>query len=178
MKKLLVLLMALSMSVFFVACGGEKNDVSISGDYQSESRQEDNTQEPKPQTTQDENGTIGDYDVSIINSEMTTSKQGKKAILVTYSFTNNSDKVAKFAEVLSAEAYQNNEACAQAGMTNQDYDIETMLAEVNPGETKEVYEAYLLKNESDVTIKVTKAGQTTKEEQTDTSMITRVFKVE
>ena len=63
-------------------------------------------------------------------------------------------------------------------MTNQDYDIETMLAEVNPGETKEVYEAYLLKNESDVTIKVTKAGQTTKEEQTDTSMITRVFKVE
>ncbi len=178
MKKLLVLLMILSMSLFFVACGEEKSNASISGDYQSDSRYEDNTQEPKPETTQEGNGTIGDYDVSILGSQFTTSKQGKKAILVAYSFTNNSDKVAKFADVLSAEAYQDNAACAQAGMVNQDYDIETMLAEVNPGETKEVYEAYLLKNNSDVTVRVSKAGQTTQEEQKDTSMVTRVFKVE
>lgn len=176
MKKFVVLFMAISMALCFGACGEKNANVSM-GDYMSQGSHEDNTVEPEPSSVQNESGKIGDYTVSIVKSEIATSKTGKKSMLVTYSFTNGSDKTVKFADVLSAEAYQNNTACAQAGMVDQDYDIETMLAEVKPGETKEVYEAYILQGDSDVTIRVSKEGQTAEEEQKDKNMIKRVFKV-
>lgn len=177
MKKFGILFMVISMALCLGACGEKKSNVSM-GDYMSQSSHEDNTVEPEPSSVQHESGKIGDYSVSIVKSEITTSKTGKKSMLVTYSFTNDSNKTVKFADVLSAEAYQNNTACAQAGMVDQDYDIETMLAEVKPGETKNVYEAYILYDNSDVTIRVSKEGQTLEEEQKDTSMIKRVFKVQ
>ena len=62
-------------------------------------------------------------------------------------------------------------------MEDQTYDIETMLAEVKPGETATVYEAYVLQDDSDLTVRVSKDGQTEEEEQNDTTMITRTFKV-
>lgn len=178
MKKIIVLLMAIATAVSFTACGESKTDVSISGDYQSQGANEDNTADPNPSSTQGESGKIGDYAVSIVKSELTTSKKGKKSMLVTYLFTNESDKPVKFADVLSAEAYQNNTACVQAGLDDQKYDIENMLEEVKPGETKNVYEAYILQDDSDVTIRVCREGQTQAEEQKDTNMITRVFKVQ
>lgn len=182
MKKGIVLLLSLVMASTFAGCGSNNSNGSTStttttANEHSQSSSEDNTVEPEPKTTQEKSGTIGNFAVSIENGEITTSKNGKKALLVTYSFKNGSDKTVKFADVLSAEAYQNNTACLQAGMENQEHDIETMLTELKPGETKNVYEAYLLQDDSDVTVRVCKAGQTADQEQNDTNMITRTFKV-
>lgn len=184
MKKGVVLLLSMIMASTFAGCGsnnstgstGSTGATTVANEH-SQSSSEDNTVEPEPKTTQEKSGTIGDFTVSIENGEITTSKNGKKALLVAYSFKNGSDKTVKFADVLSAEAYQNNTACLQAGMENQDYDIETMLTELKPGETKNVYEAYLLQDDSEVTIRVCKAGQTADQEQNDTNMITRTFNV-
>lgn len=180
MKKSMVLLLSVMMASTFAGCGSNSSTnttTTTTANEQSQSSSEDNTVEPEPKTTQETSGTIGDFTVSIENAEVTTSKKGKKALLVTYSFKNGSDNTVMFAKVLSAEAYQNNTACLQAGMENQDYDIETMLTELKPGETKNVYEAYLLQDDSDVTVRVCQAGQTADQEQNDTNMITRTFHV-
>ena len=178
MKKGMVLLLSVLMASTFTGCGSNNSTNSTTTvNEHSQSSSEDNTVEPEPKATQEESGTIGGFKVSIENAEVTTSKKGKKALLVTYAFNNGSDKTVRFADVLSAEAYQNNTACLQAGMENQDYDIETMLTELKPGETKNVYEAYLLQDDSDVTVRVCKAGQTAEQEQNDTNMITRIFNV-
>lgn len=177
MKKTALMLMLVAMAATFTACGSNQSNVSISGDHQSTSQSEDNTNEPEPSTTQENNGKIGDFTVSIDKAEITTSRNNQKSMLVTYTFKNGSNKTVTFDDVLSAEAYQNDTACRQAAMEDQTYDIETMLAEVKPGETATVYEAYVLQDDSDLTVRVSKDGQTEEEEQNDTTMITRTFKV-
>lgn len=180
MKKSIVLLLTMAMASTFAGCGAKQQSgtpATLNGDYNSQSHSEDNTVEPEPKITQEKSGTIGDFEVSIENAEVTKSSKGKKAMLVTYSFKNGSSKNVKFAEVLSAEAYQNDTACPQASMENQEHDIENMLTELKPGETKNIYEAYVLQDDSDVTVRVCRIGQTAEQEQNDTSMITRTFNV-
>ncbi len=177
MKKTALMLMLVAMATTFAACGSNQSNVSINSDNQSQSQSEDNTHEPEPKATQEKEGTIGDFKVSIDAAEVIQSKNNKKSVMVSYSFTNNSSKKVKFANVLSAEAYQNDTACSQADIADGPTDIENMITEVKPGETKKVYEAYVLQDDSDVTVRVSKAGQTEQEEQNDTTMITRTFKV-
>lgn len=183
MKKSKILLMIMALTFVPVAisgCGANQSTempTTISGDYNSQSQSEDNTEEPEPKVTQEKSGKIEDFEVSIDNAEVTKSSKGKKALLVTYSVKNNSNVAVVFNEKLSAEAYQHDTACPQASMENQEHDIENMLTELKPGETKNIYEAYVLQDDSDVTVRVSKAGQTLEQEQNDTTMITRTFKV-
>lgn len=174
MKKTALILMLAAMAATFTGCGA---NVSINGDHQSQSQSEDNTNEPEPSKTQEFKGQIGDFKVTIGSLKLTTSSKDKKAAQVAYVFTNGSDKTVTFDQVLSAEAYQNDTALPQASMKDQAYDIENLLVEVKPGETQVVYESYVLQDDSDVTVRVCKAGQTSQEEQNDTTMITRTFKV-
>lgn len=179
-SKILLAIVAMTMASTFAGCGSnQKNDTpaTLSGDYNSQSQAEDNTVEPEPKTTQEKSGVIDDFAISIENAEVTKSSNGKKAMLVTYSVTNNSQTTIVFNEKLSAEAYQNDTACLQASMENQNHDVENMLSVLKPGETKKIYEAYLLQDDSDVTVRVCKEGQTAEQENNDTTMITRTFKV-
>ena len=177
MKKTTLILMLAAMATAFTACGSNQSNVSINSDNQSQSQSEDHNFEPEPNKTQENKGTIGDFTVAIDKAEIIKSKNSKKSILVTYSFTNDSSNAVRFADVLSAEAYQNDTACPQADMADGPADIENMLEEVKPGEMKTIYEAYVLQDDSDVAIRVCKVGQTVQEEQNDTTMITRTFKV-
>ncbi len=180
-KKNIILLLLIMMTIILTGCGSSQSGTTpatVTGDYNSQSQSEDNTVEPEPKVTQEKSGTIGDFTVSIDKATVTTSRDGKKSILVTYSFKNGSSKSTNFADVLSAEAYQNDTACPQASMENQEHDIENMLTELKPGETKNIYEAYVLQDDSDVTIRVCKAGLTADQEQNTNNMITRTFKVQ
>lgn len=180
MKKGVIILMSMLVAFNFAGCNSTQSDetpATVTGDYNSQSYSEDNTVEPEPETNQGPSGTIDNFTVSIDNAQVTTSRSGKKSLLVTYSFKNGSNKTVKFADVLSAEAYQNDTACPQASMEDQNYDIENMLTELKPGETKRIYEAYVLQDDSDVTIQVCKEGLTAEEEQNYSKMITRTFKV-
>ena len=177
----MVLLLSVMMASAFSGCGSSNSststNVTSTANEHSQSALEDNTVEPEPEKTQEKSGTIGDVKISIEDAEVTKSRDGKKAILVAYNVTNNSDNTMIFTDKLSAEAYQNNTACQQASMENQDRDIENMLTVIESGKTKKIYEAYLLQDDSDVTVRVCKIGQTAQQEQNDTTMITRTFKV-
>ncbi len=178
MKKGIVFMMSMAMTLLFSGCGCSQNSTPTTiGNNDSQGHYEDNTVEPEPKTTQENEGTIGDLKVEIAKSEVTESSDGKMVLLVTYRVTNNGKEAVVFDKKLSAEAYQNNTALRQASMDNQEHDKENMLRVVKPGETLEFHEAYILQDKSDVTVRVCKADQTAEQEQNDTSMITRTFKV-
>ncbi len=50
--------------------------------------------------------TLGDYQVEIKSSRMTTDYEGKKVIVITYNYTNNSDSATAFDIALTYKAYQ------------------------------------------------------------------------
>lgn len=100
-----------------------------------ETAEEDNT-------TLEGEGSISDYHVQIVSAAKSTDYQDRYVIVVTYKWTNNSDKSTSFSAALTAKAFQD-------GMdTNQPN------AEIKPGAELELQKAYILNDDSDVTVEV------------------------
>lgn len=114
----------------------ETADTSHS-EYNEVTSNSDNTASEQPN-----DGTIGDYKCVVKKAEKYTDYTGKDAILITYEFTNNSNKNTFFDMALYAKAYQ--------GGVNLDttyIDAETnTFTEIKPGVTIEVQEAYALRD--------------------------------
>lgn len=97
--------------------------------------------------------TLGDYTCDVISSEICKDWEGKDAILITYSFTNNSEDAVSFDVALDASPYQNG-----IGLETAILDDETDIVDVDIklGVTKEVKKAYLLRDTtSDIEIEIT-----------------------
>lgn len=99
------------------------------------------------------NNTLGDYKCEVVSSEICKDWEGKDAVLITYSFTNNSQDAVSFDVALDASLYQDG-----VGLETAILDDETDLVDVDikPGVTKEVKKAYLLRNTtSNIEIEIT-----------------------
>lgn len=92
------------------------------------------------------------YAVTIDGSTVTTDYEGKPAIIVDYTFTNNSDDATSFAVACSQKAFQNGVQLETAVVLD---DLGNgYLAEIKPGATTSARMAYSLADESDVTVEV------------------------
>ena len=92
------------------------------------------------------------YVVTIDGSTVTTDYEGKPAIIVDYTFTNNSDDATSFAVACSQKAFQNGVQLETAVVLD---DLGNgCLAEIKPGATTSARMAYSLADESDVTVEV------------------------
>ena len=91
------------------------------------------------------------YDVSILGGEVVSNYLGEPALVVTYSYTNNSDKAAAFDIALDAQCFQN--GLELDSTIVEGYDLVT-TSELKPGATTEVKKPYALADESDVTVEV------------------------
>lgn len=92
------------------------------------------------------------YVVTIDGSTVTTDYEGKPAIIVDYTFTNNSDDATSFAVACSQKAFQNGVQLETAVVLD---DLGNgYLAEIKPGATTSARMAYSLDDESDVTVEV------------------------
>lgn len=93
------------------------------------------------------------YAVTIDGSTVTTDYEGKPAIIVDYTFTNNSDDATSFAVACSQKAFQNGVQLETAVVLD---DLGNgYFAEIKPGATTSARKAYSLADESDVTVEVT-----------------------
>ena len=93
-----------------------------------------------------------EYDVTIDGATVTTDYEGAPAMIVDYSFTNNSDEATSFAVACSQKAFQNGVQLETAIVTEalgNGY-----LAEIKPGATTTARMAYSLTDQSDVTVEV------------------------
>lgn len=95
-----------------------------------------------------------EYAVTIDGSRLSTDYEGKQALVVDYSFTNNSGKAISFMIATSAKAFQNGVELNSA--IGADTDAMSLLNDVKPGATIQVQQAYVLSDSSDVTVEVTK----------------------
>lgn len=110
----------------------------------------DEAQEPQ-QASQAE--AAAKYAVSIDGCEVGADYEGKPAAIVTFTFTNNSDKDANFMMAVADKAFQNGVQLERAIIT--DIDNESSMKDIKPGSSVSVQEAYVLDDESDMTVEVT-----------------------
>ncbi len=95
-----------------------------------------------------------DYVVTIDQASPSRDYQGDQALVVTYTFTNNSDEETSFMVAISARAYQNNVELDAAVVPS--IDSSALMNQVKPGGTITVQEAYSLSDSSPVTVEATK----------------------
>ena len=101
------------------------------------------------QTAPDED----EYAVTIDGATMTTEYAGNPALLVTYTWTNNSDDATSFAVALYAKCFQDGVQCDTAIVSGADSNY---MTEIKPGATTTVQQAYAVSGTSDATVEVTK----------------------
>lgn len=94
-----------------------------------------------------------EYAASIDSLAPATDYEGMPAVLVTYSWTNNSDEAISAAAALSLKAFQNG-VQLETGIVASDIDSEGYMAEVKPGAGTTFQMAYLIDDQSDVTVEV------------------------
>lgn len=112
------------------------------------------TADAPQQATQQESGEeASKYAVSIDDCTVTADYSGASAIVVTYTFTNNSDKAVPFMTAISAKAFQNGVQLDTAIV--EDIDAQSTMNEIKSGATTTVQQAYVLDDQSDVSVECT-----------------------
>lgn len=126
MKKITAIMLSLMVVFVFSACGGnDENSNKV---------------------------TLGDYNLEIKGTEISKDSDGDTAVVISYNFTNNSDKAASFLWSISEKMKQGNKELESCTVFLSKDSLKTMLdsatAEIKPGETKEVKSSYKLKDKT------------------------------
>lgn len=116
-----------------------------------------NDAEPTTVKQKSTDGKIGDYTVTIKDSRVTEDYEGNKILVVTYVFTNNSDKAVSMMLAVKDSLFQNG---IELGNTItsygiDDYNYENYSKDVRPGVSLDVQIAYKLNDETtDVEVEI------------------------
>ncbi|WP_290995962.1 DUF5067 domain-containing protein [Gordonibacter sp.] len=106
-----------------------------------------------PEPAQQQEQADSKYAVTIDDCQVTSDYSGKPAIVVTYTFANNSEKATSFVVAISAKCFQNGVQLDSAIVN--DIDSQSTMNEIKPGTTTTVQWAYLLDDQSDVSVECT-----------------------
>lgn len=96
-------------------------------------------------------GDLGDYHVEIKGAQLAEDYEGNPAIIVTYSWTNNSDDTTSAMVSTSEKAFQDGVQLDTAIIMDSDvYDSGNSMKDVRPGTTLDIQCAFLLTSETSV----------------------------
>lgn len=136
-----------------VACSGS-SDESSSSSSSSDTASTDAASTEAEQAEKAEKVET-DYPTTIDGCKIAEDYEGKPAAVITYTFTNNSDETATALWSVSEKVYQNGVELEQA--YGGDWDSTKNSSEIKPGATVTYELAYLLDDESDITVEVKEA---------------------
>lgn len=108
---------------------------------------------PEPvETSENTNSaTLGDYEVEIKSAVLTEDYEGNPAIVVTYSWTNNSSDTESSMTTVSCSAFQDGiELDTALIMDDSIYDSGSFMREVRPGTTIDIQSAFVLSNTTSI----------------------------
>ncbi|MBQ9345983.1 MAG: DUF5067 domain-containing protein [Oscillibacter sp.] len=92
-------------------------------------------------------GTLGDSAVEIVDAALAWDEDGSPAIVITYDWTNRTDRRTYAMSEVSEAAYQDGVELDYAGIEDDTiYDVGTSFKEVRPGTTVRVQAAYILED--------------------------------
>lgn len=139
----------------------------------SEVEAEPSEAEPESQAAKD-SGSLGDFEVAILDARLGKDYNDQPALIVKYSFTNNADENKMFMASVSDKAFQGGVQLEAAIIIGDDsYSAEDSMKEIQPGAAIELEQAYLLSDEtSPVDIEVSELISLSKEKLTKTFDIT------
>ena len=118
---------------------------------------EDDTQAAAPSGEQDLEGDIEGAHVRIVSAARSNNDyEGKATVLVTYEWTNTTEKNNSFAALANPQVFQNGTALDTAIYMDNPagYDSGSYLAEAQPNATATVTLGYVLEDDSPVTVEV------------------------
>lgn len=126
-----------------------------------------------PQTGDGVGVVDGKYNIGILSVSKTKDYEGKDAVVVNFRYTNNSEETKSFMLAVASKAFQNNVELESAiVMSNNSYSSENQLKDVKPGGTIEVQKAFVLQDNSPVTVEV---GPLFSFSSTDKTIVSRTF---
>lgn len=130
MKKLLAILLTLTLVLCLAACGGSTTSQG-SG-------------EAEGSVTVDNK--LGDYSVDIKSCRLAEDYEGKPIVIITYGFTNNSQSSAAFYTSVSEEVYQDGIGLNECYFADDsaNYSSDNQSKEIKTGATLDVEVAYVL----------------------------------
>lgn len=132
--------LACALPVTLAGCGNDAADGSAATDSAAAA---EGQKAPEVQS---------DYAVTIDGSTLTTDYEGAPAIIVDYTFTNNSDEDTSLAVACSAQAFQNGVQLESAIVMD---DLGNgYMAEIKPGASTQARLAYSLTDQSEVSVEV------------------------
>ena len=101
-------------------------------------------------------GIIDDkYYIEVLSARKSKDYSGKDVVIINYRYTNNSDETQSFMFAFNTQAFQNNVELENAIVINdKSYNSENALKDIKPGGTIEVQQAYILQDNSPVTVEV------------------------
>lgn len=124
--------------VALTGCGDDASSGSAGTDAAAEEQESEEVQ--------------SDYVVTIDGATVTTDYEGAPAIIIDYTFTNNSDEDTSFAVACSQQAFQNGVQLETAVVTE---DLGNgYMAEIKPGASTQARIAYSLTDQSEVSVEV------------------------
>ncbi len=90
-------------------------------------------------------GTVGEFDVSIQSAVLTRNTDGDPALVITYSWVNNSGVTTSVLASVVEEAYQNDDALSMTTIGNREiYNPDEKYRDVRPGVALEIQSAFKL----------------------------------
>lgn len=143
MKKLLLVVVLVLLSLSVIACGpsvdisddsDDSNIGTIGGDKASSNK-------------------LGDYEVEILSARFSTSYDDKEVVVITYKFVNNGDEAAAFYTAIEETVYQDGVECERC----YSYDGEIInedngTKEIKSGKSIEIEYGYYLNDASDIEV--------------------------
>lgn len=162
MKKILTLLLACSMAaITFVGCSfvdGSSSSNSVAESSTNESSMAESSTESLVESVAEESKTettAAKYDVAINGAKFAEDYEGKKGVIISYTFTNNSDETTMAMSAVNLDVYQDGVEL-EIGITGMDsgYDAESALKKIKTGKSVKCEAFYLLTSEADLEIEI------------------------
>lgn len=157
MKKATSILLALIMVLSLTACSGNSAETTVPVDTTAdpvetvesiETTAPVETEIPEtvaPTVALESSGTLGDYGVEIHDYQLAEDYNGDPVILISYTFTNNSEESDCAAFCVYVEAFQNGISLESAYMVEYDgYDVSAESKEIKPGYSIDLMAAFAL----------------------------------
>lgn len=143
-KRLIIIaiIVVLIIIIAAVAGGGSDDDKSSSSNQGTSSSIKVDEKEEEKST----DGVIGDYVCTVKSAKLCKNYDGKDAVKITYSFTNNYTEAESFDLALSDDVYQDGIGLEMAYFSDEDQD--TFDVKIKPGTTKEVSKIYVLNDKT------------------------------
>lgn len=128
--------------------GGDQSAASES----AEQAEVESTTVEEPEAEPEPAAPDSDYVVTIDGARLAEDYQGNPAVVVSFTFTNNSDDSQAFMTSTMVDVYQNGVECEMA--IGADYDSGSSMSKIRPGATTTVELAYQLKDTSEIEVEV------------------------